>query len=304
VPGVDHGEDSGAQVEPAENPGDERGPVRGVIGERLIRGLCLLEQGAAAAAGVAQAADTQRRGQCTVHTVADGIGDAEMKQVPGEAVVEGVPTDTGRRLKPRREGERVGFTGERRGQQPPLYLRGERERRRSLPPFEQVGMPTVGDHHECQGVRRPRHPAHDRLRWCDGQRDLQQSDGLPALGDRRPHHELVTDLFDQHLLGTQRLLLRAAVELQHHGDVLVLPAAAGQLTERHVDQTDQCATAHIRHQKRHPHRVQAKPDAAGHRLHRVDRGSLLHRKQHLVEIHTAHPGPGHPKQHRGDQAPS
>jgi hypothetical protein len=37
---------------------------------------------------------------------------------------------------------------------------------------------------------------------CFRQGDLQQPDGFAALGDRGPHQELVTDLLDQHVLGS------------------------------------------------------------------------------------------------------
>jgi hypothetical protein len=91
-------------------------------------------------------------------------------------------------------------------------------------------------------------------------------DGFTTLGDRRPHHELVADLLDQHLLGAQRLLLGAAVERPRHGDVFVLAARALHVTGRHLDQTYRSTTAHVRTEKRQPQRVEVDPDAAGHRL--------------------------------------
>lgn len=53
VPGVDGGEDSGGQLQPAQKPGDEGRTSRGVGDDCLVRGLRLVEQGGAAAAGVA-----------------------------------------------------------------------------------------------------------------------------------------------------------------------------------------------------------------------------------------------------------
>jgi hypothetical protein len=102
------------------------------------------------------------------------------------------------------------------------------------------------------------------------------------------YHVLPVDVSGQHPLSAGGLLLWAAVEGHHHRDVLVLPTATGHGTDRDVDQTHQGAAAHVRHQERHPRRAQNHPDAARHRLHSVDRGGLLHRELHIVEIRAAH----------------
>ena len=44
----------------------------------------------------------------------------------------------------------------------------------------------------------------------------------------------------------------AAVEGQHHRDVVVLPPATGQLTHRDVDQAHEGAAAHVGHEERDP----------------------------------------------------
>jgi hypothetical protein len=54
-------------------------------------------------------------------------------------------------------------------------------------------------------------------------------------------HELVTGLFDQHVPDAQHLFLGAAVEGQHHRDVLLLPVPAGKVSDRGVGQTYQGA---------------------------------------------------------------
>jgi hypothetical protein len=80
----------------------------------------------------------------------------------------------------------------------------------------------------------PRHYAQRRVGRRGGQGEFQQADGFPALGDWRSHQEPVVAFFDQYVLATQCLLLGAAVEGQHHRDVLVLPAAVRHGTDRHV----------------------------------------------------------------------
>jgi hypothetical protein len=182
-----------------------------------------------------------------------------------------------------------------------LDLRGKRERACPLSPFEQVGVPAVGDHHERQRVRRPGHPLHDRVGRCGGQGDLQQADGLTALGDRRSDEVLVSVELDQHALRTQRLFLQAAVEGHHHRHVLVLAAAVLLgVTDRNVDEAHESSSAHVRHEERHPQRVEADPDTPGHRRHGVDRRGSLHCEQHVVEVHGAHLVVDHAAEHRRD----
>ena len=126
----------------------------GVLGQRRVGSLGLLQQRRALPSGVAQAADAEGGRQGARHAVAHRVGHRQVQDVAAEAVVEGVAADVRGRLQPRRQGERAAFAGERGRQQPPLDLGGQREGRAALPPLEQVGVPAVGDDHETEQVRR------------------------------------------------------------------------------------------------------------------------------------------------------
>jgi hypothetical protein len=193
---VDERERPALQIEAAEQPGREAlvVDVDEVLGQRGVRGRHLLEQGSPLTACVAQAADAERGGECARDAVTHRVGDGQVQRIPSEAVVECVAPDVGRRLQPGREGERAGFTGEGRGQQPTLDFRGKRERRGALPPFEKIGVPAVGDHDETEEVGRPGDLRDHRRTGLDRHEHLEETDHLSALGNRREHSPLVRGL--------------------------------------------------------------------------------------------------------------
>ena len=220
------------------------------------------------AAGVAQAPDAQGGGQGAGHAVAHRVGDRQVQDVTGQAVVEGVAADRRRRLQPGRQGEGPGLAGERGGQQPALDLRGQGERGAALPPLEEVGVPPVGDHDERQDVRDPGDLREHHRVGLGRQGQLQQPERLTPLGHRREDHPLAAagavpapgsrrDDLDR--LGAQRLLGGAAVQRQ--GDrpfVVVEPRdalVAGQYTALHrlirrrVGEADQPSPGHVRDQE-------------------------------------------------------
>jgi hypothetical protein len=104
---------------------------------------------------------------------------------------------------------------------------------------------------------------------------------------------VVAQVLDADPLLAQRLLLRAAVERQDQGDVLVLAALTEDFTDRYVDQAHQRPPAHVGHQEGHPGGPEADPDPAGDRPDGVDRRRLLHGEQDVVEVGAARPAHGH-----------
>ena len=110
---------------------------------------------------------------------------------------------------------------------------------------------------------------------------LQQADGLPALGHRRQHPPpsagtmpRLRRVGPQHLdgLGAHRLLLRPAVEGQHGRRLLVVASfSAAQrratvsfaASERDMGEADQCATGHVRDEEGHGCGSMDGPEAHG-----------------------------------------
>lgn len=93
VPGVDEFEPAGAEINPAEQPGDGAfvGAAPGVLGQRRVGCRGLFEQPDPAPAGVAPASGAGRRGEGTGDPVAHLLGDRPKELVAVHAVVAGVP---------------------------------------------------------------------------------------------------------------------------------------------------------------------------------------------------------------------
>ena len=162
-----------------------------------------------------------------------------------------------------------------------LNLRGQAEGTAALAPLEQVGVSPVGDHHEREQIRDLRDIG-QRLRGRFVlEVQLQQADGLPALGHRRQHPPPSAGTMPhlrrvgpQHLdgLGAHRLLLRPAVEGQHGRRLLVVASfSAAQrratvsfaASERDMGEADQCATGHVRDEEGHGCGSMDGPEAHG-----------------------------------------
>lgn len=251
-------------------------------------------------AGFAQAPDAQRGVQGGGDAVAHGVGDRQVELVAGKAEVERVAGDRRRRLEPAGEREGPGLAGLGPGEEPVLDLRGQAQRPGALTPLVEVGMAAVGDHHEGEQVRELRDRG-DRLRVrLARQVQLQEPDGLTALGDRSEHTPvpgplrspvLVLGSQDLHLLDADRLLLRPAVE-GHHGRGLLAVAplarrprrsAARLGPQRDVGEPHECTPGQIGDQEGHLRRLESPAQLAGRRLHGLHRRGRLGRLDHAPQ---------------------
>jgi hypothetical protein len=116
--------------------------------------------------------------------VADGVGDRHLQAVAVEGVVEGVPSYRGGRFQPSGEGELPGLAGVGGRQQPALDLRRQGERGGAHAPLEHVGVPAGGDEDVGQRVRGAADVGDLSDGGESGQSQLEQPDGVPAVGDR------------------------------------------------------------------------------------------------------------------------
>ena len=183
---------------------------------------------APAAAAVAQAAQQHARQQRGVDVVADGVGHRQVQGVAVEGVVERVAADGVRRLQPAGDGEPVGLARVGPGQQPPLDLRGQRERRRVLRPVHEVGVPPAGDDHPGQRLGDGGDVGEDQLVGVAGQVQVDHAEGVAALRDR---HEdaLAAPLVEPHdPLAAQHLLVDRAAQREDR-DVAVLLLHPGRV---------------------------------------------------------------------------
>jgi hypothetical protein len=154
-----------------------------------------------------------------------------------------------------------------------LDLGGERQRDRAFAPLEQVGEPPIGDDHVRQRVRGERDVGHRPLVRWSREHELDQTDRLAAVGDRREQARVVVAAFDDDdLLGQ-----RAAVGGVHQRDALGGLAALGSRgrSGAGVAEPDERSPAEVRDQERHLRRAERVSQALTEDVRRRDRRRVL-----------------------------
>ena len=140
------------------------------------------------APGVAVAGDREVREQAGLQPVADGVEDADVRDVPVERVVEGVAADVVRGREQAADDDALGAEGEGR-QQAVLHLGGQRHRLPAAHPLVVVGVGAVADEQLGEQVRE----LGQRGPLLVGQRrgavvedDLEHAQALQAVEQRHP----------------------------------------------------------------------------------------------------------------------
>ncbi len=145
-----------------------------------------------------------------VDVVAHGVGDRQVQGVVAEGVVVGVAGHAVRRCQGAGEGELGRLRRRRGGQEPALDLGARADRAGALPPLVEVGEAAVGDDDVRQRVRGLLDLLQDVVGGL-GQEQLQDAEGVAAVGDRSEDPVPVLAVGDPHrLLGAQDLVVDAA----------------------------------------------------------------------------------------------
>lgn len=231
--------------------------------------------GEAGASDAAGGVDQEGGHEGGVDVVPHGVGDRHVQGVLVEAVVVGVTGDVGSRDQGAREGEFGGLAGGGRGQELALYLRRQGDRGGSAAPVVEIGEAAVGDDDVGQRVRR----LFDLLQHVLGDVDeieLQDPDGVAAVGDRGKHPLLLCAIRYQHRFpGAQGPVADTAD--QGHLVVAVLlwcrlllvdpqqsPADDVHEQARHVTLRTARADCALRHRGSAPARQPPRPVRSGH----------------------------------------
>ena len=250
-----------------------------------MRAARLLDQARAAPARVPQGSHDERRQQRGLDRVPHRIGHRHMQRVAIQREVERVAAHLAGRLQPAGERELVGLAGEGRREQPPLDLRRERHRHRPLAPFEQVGVPAVGDHHVRQLVRGELHVLHGDPSRLERQHELQYADRLAAARDRREHARVISLPQQHRALPRERRAIGRA--LQRHPPRGLLAARSGLLRRRGVAQAVQRPPAEVGDQKAHLAGVEHLQQRGGQRVDHPDGRGRLRARQQRAQVQTA-----------------
>ena len=228
--------------------------------------------------------------------MAHRVGDRHMQGVAFDREVERVSGDVARGFQPSRERELPGLARVRAGQQPMLDLGGERQADRALAPFEEVGEAAVRDDDVRERVRGQCDVRQRLLVGKLRKAQLQNADGLPAVGHRREQTDTVSIGLDLERLAGQRAAMRAS----HQGDALRRLAPLGSAGRRAagVAQSNERLPAEVRDEKGNLRGAERVREALGEHIGRRDRRCVLHGCQQPHQIQSRVLIPGHRLQRR------
>jgi hypothetical protein len=232
--------------------------------------------------------------------VAHGVGHREVQHVALHREVEAVAGDLARGLQPGGERELPRLASEGIREQPMLDLSGERERDGTLAPLEEIGKPAIGDDDIGEGVCREGDVGQRLLVGRLSQAELQHTDGLPPIGDRREHARSLGCVVHHQALSEERRAVRAA--RQGHAlrgfptlgpRVLIAPG---------VSEPDERPTAEIGNQQGHPRRAEGVCEALANDVGGGDGRRILDGHQELGEVQSRPSPVAHPTSLRLRQA--
>ena len=199
---VDDAGRSRAQVDACDLAGDE--PVCPRVRDEVLVGASdLVGQAPPAPSRVPERPHEHRGEQRGAHGMPHRVGDRQVQRVTFHREVERVAGHIAGWLQPPRQGELTPLAREGLGQQPVLDLCGQRQPDRPPSPLVQICEAPVGDDEVAQGASRVGDNGLRHLVGRRGQRHLEHTDSVAAVGHRRHDAHLSLPVVDLRCSGAR-----------------------------------------------------------------------------------------------------
>lgn len=243
----------------------------------------LLGEAGAGSARAAGGVDQERRHEGGADVVAHGVGDRQAQGVGVEAVVVGVPGDVGGRDQGAGQGELGCFTAGGGGQELALDLRGEADRGGAVAPVVEVGEAPVGDDDVRQRVRGVLDLGAYAGRHL-GEEDLQDAEGVAAVGDRGQHPMPVLAVCrHDDVLAEQNVVVDTAARERDLFGRLLARLCGGVVDPQQASADDVDDVDDVDEQERHVPGVEPVAQIARHDIERAHGRGTLGCSQYVAE---------------------